>query len=354
MNTIELDNLHKAFDGLAVLRGVKLRVGQGEIYGLLGPNGAGQSTLMHLLLGFLRPDKGQIRVLGTTNIERVVGRIGYLPERLRYHLQYSAREYLRFLGAFNGMTGTELRRRVDEELAAVGLSDAADRRLATFSRGMLQRVGIAQALLHEPELLLIDEPTGGLDPAGQSEMLNLLTDLRSRGCSVLMTTHYLPEIEQVCDRVGVLAEGRMVAEADVAALRAANRDVLITVADLPVTVAERLAGLSSSVSIKHCEILLAPNTAALQARVLRTLLDADVAVVALASQQSPLADLYNRAIRGEEVSSLYPSSTNTIKLVEPAVPDALFAPPGHPDATAHRNGDNLLKELLQRSDKGEE
>lgn len=355
MNAIELDNLHKEFDGLAVLRGVELRVGQGEIYGLLGTNGAGKSTLMHLLLGFLRPDRGQIRILGTTNIERVCGRIGYLPERLRYHLRYSAREYLRFLGGFNGMTGEELRRRVDDELAAVGLSEAADRQLATFSRGMLQRVGIAQALLHEPELLLIDEPTGGLDPAGQAEMLNLLADLRRRGCSVLLTTHYLLEIEQVCDRVGVLAEGRMAAEANVAALQTASRDVLITVPEMPVALVERLAHLSPAVRIEQRAIMISPNTAALQAHVLRALLDADVAVLGLAPQQTPLADLYNRAIRGEDVRSLYQSSADTTALpAEPALPDALFAPPGHPDAAPHRNGDSLLNELLQRSDEGDQ
>ena len=157
MYAIEIENLYKSYDGLPVLNGLNLRVPQGQVYGLLGPNGSGKSTLIHLLLGFLRPTRGTLRVFGQQDLEQVRGRIGYLPERLRYHLRYSGREYLRYLGQFSDLHGPQLSARVEQELGAVGLLDAADRQLATYSKGMLQRLGIAQALLSDPDILLIDE-----------------------------------------------------------------------------------------------------------------------------------------------------------------------------------------------------
>ncbi|MBC8161018.1 MAG: ABC transporter ATP-binding protein, partial [Roseiflexaceae bacterium] len=291
-----------------------------------------KSTIMHLLLGFLRPDTGGVRVLGTSDLARVNGRVGYLPERLRYHLRFSAREYLRFLGAFDDLRGADLRRRVDSELAAVGLSEAADRTLATFSRGMLQRVGIAQALLHDPELLLIDEPTGGLDVAGQAEMLKLLGELRQRGCSVLLTTHYLDEIEQVCDRVGVLFAGRMVAEASVDTLLTSSGVLRITLADMPLELAKQLAQSWPHVLVDGRTLSVEQNTPQTQAQLLRTLLDAQVQILSLVPQHSALEDFYSRAIGGEDVRPLPAPDEQQDNSSDPRTQtDAQFAPPGHPD-----------------------
>src|SRR6266487_4346319 len=163
MYAIETENLYKSYDGLAVLRGLDLRVPPGQVYGILGPNGAGKSTLIHLLLGLL---------------------------------------------------------------------DVADRLLSTYSKGMLQRLGIAQALLTDPEILLIDEPTSGLDPAGQREMLDLLAEVRSRNRTIFLTTHYLDEIDVLCDTVGILYGGKLAAELDVQSLRVPGRNVLIKVDQL--------------------------------------------------------------------------------------------------------------------------
>src|SRR3954468_8368528 len=240
MNAIEIENLYKSYDSLPVLSGLNLRVPQGQVYGLLGPNGSGKSTLIHLLLGFLRPNRGTLRVFGQQDLEQVRGRIGYLPERLRYHLRYSGREYLRYLGQFSDLPRSQLSARVEQELGAVGLLDAADRQLATYSKGMLQRLGIAQALFSDPDILLIDEPTSGLDPAGQREMLNLLAEVRSRGHTIFLTTHFLAEIEQLCDKVGILFGGQLAAEVDVQAVRAPGRHTLITVTDTTPEVAARL------------------------------------------------------------------------------------------------------------------
>jgi ABC-2 type transport system ATP-binding protein len=356
MNAIEIENLHKSYDGLTVLSGLNLRVLQGQVYGLLGPNGSGKSTLIHLLLGFLKPTCGTLRVFGQQDLEQVRGRIGYLPERLRYHLRYSGREYLRYLGQFSDLHGSQLNARVEQELSAVGLLDAADRQLATYSKGMLQRLGIAQALLSDPDILLIDEPTSGLDPAGQREMLELLAEVRGRNHTIFLTTHFLDEIELLCDTVGILFGGKLAAEIDVQSLRAPGRSVLIKVAQMPLELAARLQRITTAVRCTGREISLQPNTPALQAQVLRALLDANVSIIALEPQSRPLEDIYMRIVRGEPIELLATEPVSAI-----SAPPGMFAPPGHPDATTRvlesaaptppgrpGTGDTLLRELLKQ------
>ena len=351
MPAIELEQIYKSYAGTAVLRGLTLRIEQGEIYGLLGPNGAGKSTLMHLLLGFLQPERGRVRVLGTSDLAQNLGKIGYVPERLRYHLRFSAREYLRLLGGLDDLRGAALTARIESELVAVGLSEVADRAMATYSRGMLQRVGIAQALLHDPALLLIDEPTGGLDPLGQQELLGLLAGVRQRGCSVLLATHYLDEIERVCDRVGILYDGTIAAEFPVAALRGPGYRIQITIDSMDVALAERLRTLSSAVQVEATRITIEPNSQPLQARVLRLLLDANVTILELETRIGQLAALYARVTSGQSLDGLVAMPVVAAPAERTVIPNGLFAPPGHPDFTSvAANGDPLLRELLQRNE----
>lgn len=340
MFAIEVEGLSKSYAGFSVLREMGLRVDAGEVYGLLGPNGAGKSTFLHVLLGFLKPDRGLVRVLGADDVDAVRGRIGYLPERLRYHLRYSAREYLRYLGYFSDMREPQLSKRVDEELRTVGLHDAADRQLGMYSKGMLQRFGIAQALLTDPDMLVIDEPTSGLDPTGQQEMLDLLAEVRRRGHTILLTTHFIEEAEQLCDRVGVLFGGRIAAEVAVARLRGTGSGVVIQVVELPGGVAQEVQRFSPAVHCSGRMITLQPNTPGLQAQVLRALLDANVTILGMETRGRPLEDMYLRVVRGEPLPPL----------PEPAPPNSLFAPPGHADAVSSRaegaSGEVLLRELL--------
>lgn len=369
MFAVEINNLSKSYDGVPVLRRLNLRVPSGQIYGLLGPNGAGKSTLIHLMLGFLRPNAGTIRVLGTDDLDYARSRIGYLPERLRYHMRYTGREYLRFLGQFDDLNGTRLESRIADELHAVGLTEAADRMLNTYSKGMLQRLGIAQALMSEPELLVIDEPTSGLDPAGQREMLDLLGEMRRRGLTVFLATHMLDEADQCCDRVGMLFDGQMAAQIDTESLRIPGRVVTITVGRITPHDVLRLQRVSSAVFCNGHDITLRPNTPELQATVLRMLLDAQIPIISVAPQAHALEELYMRIVRREPLE-------NPVLPVSPpteAPPNGLFAPPGHPDALPappappavpkrSSNGETLLRELLQRqqafrkgpSEKGEE
>lgn len=354
MNAIETHHVYKSFEGLEVLRGVNLRVPAGTTYGLIGSNGVGKSTLMRLLLGFLRPDQGVVRVLGSGNPERVLGRVGYLPERLRYHLRYTGREYLRYLGQFNGMREPQLSARIDDELRFFDLTSAADRRLDTYSKGMLQRLGIAQAMLADPELVLIDEPTSGLDPSGQREMLDLLAGVRQRGHTILLTTHMLHEIEHACDVVGILSGGVIAFETKVAALQQLGRNVVINVPPLPEAFVARLLQVSPAVRYGEREITIEPNSLALQTRVLRFLLDATVPIISLFPLRRPLEDIYMRVISGETVEMPAPPELPQAT----GVSNGMFAPPGHPDA-AHQQqaatpaNDALLQQLLQHEQQDE-
>lgn len=347
-DVIEIEELHKAYGSLPVLQGVSLRVAAGEVYGLLGPNGAGKTTLIHLMMGFLRPNQGRLRLLGNANLEQVRPRIGYIPERQRYHTRYTAREYLHFLGQFSGLTGVALRQRVERELAVVGLLSAADRSLGTFSKGMLQRLGIAQALLTDPELLLIDEPTSGLDLAGQREVIDLLAGVRDLGHTIFLCTHYLQEAELLCDRVGVLAGGRIAAEARVHDLRNVANSVRIRVGALDPELRARLESLGAGVRCDAQSVRLSPNTPELQATVLRALLDAEVAIMALEPLESPLERLYLWALH-----SVPPTSAEARGVFLPSWDlEAIAEPPAAPPPADERAGasDALLSELLGRNE----
>ncbi|NTV62214.1 MAG: ABC transporter ATP-binding protein [Oscillochloris sp.] len=362
---IEIEDLSKSYGSLQVLRGLSLRVVSGEVYGLLGPNGAGKSTLLHLMLGFLKPSSGHVSVLGSSQIDLIRSQIGYIPERQRYHTRYTAREYLRFIGEFSGLHGAELRSRVDEELRIVGLEHDGNRMLGTFSKGMLQRLGVAQSLLCDPALLLIDEPTSGLDPGGQREVIDLLADVRERGHTIFLCTHYLHEIEHLCDRVGVLSEGRIVVEARVSDLRAPGSSVLIEVDLINGEMRAILEALGRGISCDARTVRIKQNTPQLQAQVLQRLIQAGVAIIALEPLESPLEQLYTRAVHSPAqlpVPTLIaplqlPVSTLGTPAVHPGLPSLGTSGPAAaptPSARPAGDGDTLLNELLRRGgvDKG--
>ena len=203
------------------LRGVKLRavdhldlhVAAGQVYGLLGPNGSGKSTTIKMILGLLEPTAGTCQVFGVPST-RVEARrdVGYLPESPYFYRHLTGRELVRFYAQMCDMRGAVLSTRVAEALEAVGMSEAADRRVGTYSKGMLQRVGLAQALVHDPRLLILDEPTAGVDPVGAAAISELILKLKARGKTVLITSHLLGQIEDICDRVAILDRGKLILE----------------------------------------------------------------------------------------------------------------------------------------------
>ena len=198
---------------IVALRDLDLQVKPGEVYGLLGPNGSGKSTTLKIVLGLVSPTRGQTEIFGR-NSRLVESReaVGFLPENPYFYKFLTGTETLRFFGQLCGLSGASLKKRVDEMLELVGLTDARDRRLRGYSKGMLQRIGLAQALINEPRLVVLDEPTAGVDPAGSRQIRDLIVDLRRRGTTVLLSSHLLAQVQEVCDRVGILADGVLVRE----------------------------------------------------------------------------------------------------------------------------------------------
>ncbi|MBP7830837.1 MAG: ABC transporter ATP-binding protein [Kiritimatiellae bacterium] len=203
--------------GVEALRGLTLSVEQGSVVGFLGPNGAGKTTALHVLLGFIEPTAGSAALFGEDVRHSIARRrIGYLPEHPQLYPFLTGRELLGMAGGLFGLRGRELRERIAARLEDVGLdAAAAGRRIGTYSRGMMQRIGLAQALVNDPDLVILDEPTGGLDPIGRMEMRGLIARLREQGKTVFFSSHELSEVELVCDRVAILSKGRLVAEGQV-------------------------------------------------------------------------------------------------------------------------------------------
>ncbi|WP_298748746.1 ABC transporter ATP-binding protein [uncultured Serinicoccus sp.] len=212
---LQVDALRRSFGPATVVDGVSLRVDPGETVGLLGPNGAGKTTTISMIAGLLRPDDGSVRIQGVDMAKDPLAakrHLGLVPQDLAIYPELSARSNLFFFGRLQGMRGTALRRRVAEVLDVVGLTDRATGASKTFSGGMKRRLNIAIGLLHEPRLLILDEPTVGVDPQSRNAILESVEALSGEGMAVLYTTHYMEEAERLCDRIGIMDAGRVIAE----------------------------------------------------------------------------------------------------------------------------------------------
>jgi len=201
------------------LDGLSLRVEEGSIFGFVGPNGAGKSTTIKILVGLIAPSRGSASIFGRPIADPTSRQVvGYLPENPAFHDFLRPLEVLELRGKLSGLGGRDLKRRSEEVLELVGLSQARDLTVRKFSKGMVQRLGLAQAVLHDPPLLILDEPMSGLDPIGRKDVRDLLVDLRRRGKTLFFSTHILNDVETTCDRVGMVLKGRLVAEGSLAAL----------------------------------------------------------------------------------------------------------------------------------------
>ncbi|MEW6174758.1 MAG: ABC transporter ATP-binding protein [Pseudomonadota bacterium] len=217
MNAVEIQGVSQRYGSMTVLHDLNLNLAEGEVLGLFGHNGAGKTTSMKLILGLLAPSEGQVKVLGRApNDPQVRRQLGYLPENVTFYPQLSGRETLRHFARLKGAALGQ----VDELLEQVGLAHAADRRVKTYSKGMRQRLGLAQALLGEPRLLLLDEPTVGLDPIATQDLYQLIDRLRQRGTSIILCSHVLPGVEAHINRAAILAKGRLQAVGSLSQLRA--------------------------------------------------------------------------------------------------------------------------------------
>ena len=240
---------------IVAVRDLNLRVGPGEVYGLLGPNGSGKSTTLKIILGLVSPTQGRTKIFGRdSSLVESREAVGFLPENPYFYRFLTGEETLRFFGKLCRLNGSRLNDRVRELLELVGLTNARDQRLSTYSKGMLQRIGLAQALVNEPKLVVLDEPTAGVDPAGSRAIRNIIVDLRQRGITVLLSSHLLTQVQEICDRVGILARGVLVREGHLEELIAIeNRSELVleNASDALVKEIEKLAANSNAKLIER-------------------------------------------------------------------------------------------------------
>ncbi len=228
MMIIEVKNVEKSYPTghivrkkITALRGVTFSVKEGETFGLLGHNGAGKTTLLKLLTGLIHPDSGEVSIFGESPSSlRAKQKIGFLPENPYFYTYLTPREILTFYGELFSISGKDIQNRVEDILKTVNLSSWADIPIKKFSKGMIQRVGVAQALINDPELLILDEPMTGLDPVGRKELKEIILSLKEHGKTIIFSSHILSDVEMICDRVAILIKGKIVEEGDIESLTA--------------------------------------------------------------------------------------------------------------------------------------
>ena len=244
--------LHPA-RGITAVKDLHLQIKPGEVFGLLGPNGSGKSTTLKIILGLVSPTRGHTEIFGCdSRLVESREAVGFLPENPYFYKYLTGEETLRFFGRLCGLRGARLKQRISELLELVGLTKARKRRLGTYSKGMLQRIGLAQALIHEPRLVVLDEPTAGVDPAGSREIRDLILDLKRHGITVLLSSHLLAQAQEICDRVGILADGVLVREGHLQELIAIENQTELVIADAP---AQLLTEIESVINRSNAKLL---------------------------------------------------------------------------------------------------
>jgi ABC-2 type transport system ATP-binding protein len=302
---IETDSLKKVYrsfwSGREVLAvdGVTLRVQRGTTYGLLGPNGAGKTTCVKMLLSAVHPTAGTARLFGRDAAEPEARRsIGYLPENHRFPTYLTGNSMLDFYGALSGMDAAVRKRRIPELLELVGLEQWGDVRLGKYSKGMLQRVGLAQALIHEPQLLILDEPSDGVDPVGRKQIRDILHSLEEHGVTVFVNSHLLAEVEAFCRDVAILHKGRMVLEGKVKELTAGKGYRLTVPATLPDNLRAEITSRASSTAARDGVLDLQFSGRSEANRAIDLLRGQQLEIEALTPTTSTLEEVFIRSING--------------------------------------------------------
>ncbi|MBI2862666.1 MAG: ABC transporter ATP-binding protein [Chloroflexi bacterium] len=250
--------LRKVYGSVIALADLTLTVEEGEVFGFLGPNGAGKTTAMKLLLGLAHPTAGEAWLLGRPPSTREARQqVGFLPEHFRFHEWLRAKEFLDLHGRLYGMPLERRRRRVAEVLEWVGLAERANDQLHAFSKGMLQRIGIAQAMLNEPRLLFLDEPTSGLDPLGRREVRELIRKLKAQGVTVFLNSHLLSEVELVCDRVAIVNRGQVVRLGPLLELLAGQLEIVVQARPISSELLEALGQVGSILDTSDSTVTVA-------------------------------------------------------------------------------------------------
>lgn len=290
---IETEQLRKVFGDNAAVKGLTLQVAQGEVFGFLGPNGAGKTTSMKMLLGLVAPTSGKASLLGAPIGNReMLARVGFLPEHFRFQDWLTAGEFLGLHGELLGMEGQALKSRRDALLERVGLAPFRNKQLRTFSKGMLQRIGLAQALLNHPALVFLDEPTSGLDPVGRRLVRDVIHELRNEGTCVFLNSHLLSEIEVTCDRVAFIRHGEVVRVLNLASLDGNQSVVTIRATGLTTAMVSEMSRWGSDIQANGEQLTLTVYNEASIPEINRYLVSKGADVFAISPSRMSLEDIF--------------------------------------------------------------
>jgi len=298
---IETHDLTKSYNGVTVVDHLNLHVRENEVFGLLGPNGAGKTTAILMMLGLTEPTSGTVRVGGfdpTREPLKVKRIVGYLPETVGFYGDLTARENLHFIAELNNIGRAEAEKRIDEVLTMVGLADEEAMTVGKFSRGMKQRLGIADVLIKKPKVVFLDEPTSGLDPQGINQLLDLIANLPGMGATVLLSSHQLYQVQKVCQSVGILAKGKVVIEGSIdqlgrEALAGGRYIIEIETASPGVGLIETIRNMKGVVSVEvGANILKVSTDADLRAEIARAVVQSGAPLVQMKVQEFSLDDIY--------------------------------------------------------------
>lgn len=285
---IQLDHITKRFASFTAVDDVSFEIAQGEVLGLLGPNGAGKTTLFKLIAGFLSPDAGHIRPTAAGKLPA----IGFKPERLLYPSHLRVSQYLELVARLSNISSAQTKKVVAHALERVKLSEARNKRIRTCSKGMRQRLGLAQVLIGRPPLLLIDEPSNGLDPEGQADICRLIQQLHASGHTVVLSSHQLAEVRQVCTRLIILSRGKIHYESSIADALALRPHVTIRVTQDLESIRPRLESLHPGIQVDGAELVLDGSAISLRRQLLRLILDAGFDITHVEQQRATLEEIY--------------------------------------------------------------
>jgi ABC-2 type transport system ATP-binding protein len=293
MTAIETNQIRKEFGDLVAVRGLTLQVDNGEVFGFLGPNGAGKTTSIKMMLGLVSPSSGSARLLDSPLGNRQTrAKIGFLPEHFRFHDWLTADEFLTYHGQLYGISPNLLKKRISELLDRVGLTTFAKKQLRTYSKGMLQRVGLAQALLNWPRLVFLDEPTSGLDPVGRRLVRDIIAELRSQGTTVFLNSHILSEIEITCDRVAFIKYGEVLRVSELKSLVAGETRVSLRTSQLSEAARQGLVNFGSDLRFDEEQSSLMIASETVLPEITRFLVSQGVDVYAITPQRVSLEELF--------------------------------------------------------------
>jgi ABC-2 type transport system ATP-binding protein len=297
---IRVDELHKSYGQTVAVDGISFEARPGEIYGLLGPNGAGKTTTISIISGLLKADKGTVLVDGnpmSPSAAEVKKQMGVVPQEIALYDELTAREHLSFWGGLYGLGGSGLKERVKEVLARIGLLDRAGDRVKTYSGGMKRRLNLGVGLIHEPQVILLDEPTVGVDPQARIGILDVIRELAKRGRTVLYTTHYMQEAEELCHRLGIMDHGKILAEGSVAELKKMVGEGEVVTVQGGFTAEEMRRALDGNaavraVSLEDSQAMLSVRGDSSSTRILQDLLGRSLAIEEISVREPSLEQVF--------------------------------------------------------------